>query len=98
MLLFKYMYTKTVSLCDYYHYPGRPRLEELYDCYASCLYGMTLQEIEDAAIAQTIVCSVFKTAYSQLPSFDRFKSTAFTWLSGLLREELNRHRSGTVAV
>ncbi len=58
---------------------------ELYDQYASILFGLMLRILHSRAEAEDVLQEVFLQVWQQAPSFDPTRGRPFTWLVTLAR-------------
>jgi RNA polymerase sigma-70 factor, ECF subfamily len=58
---------------------------ELYDLYASILFGLLLRILHSRAEAEDVLQEVFLQVWQQAPSFDPARGRPFPWLATLAR-------------
>ncbi|HEU4597623.1 MAG TPA: sigma-70 family RNA polymerase sigma factor [Pyrinomonadaceae bacterium] len=58
---------------------------ELYDTYASILFGLLLRILHSRAEAEDVLQELFLQVWQQAPSFDPTRGRPFTWLVTLAR-------------
>jgi RNA polymerase sigma factor (sigma-70 family) len=58
---------------------------DLYDSYASALYGITYKIVRDRDVAEELLQDVFIKIWQHIDTYDPHKGTLFTWMLNITR-------------